>query len=72
MSDSTPVAKTIEFKVKNEAGSLMNALRVFSVSFNPLSTDFHDAIGQFLNMWFMLAKPNYKPNNYTRQSHTIL
>lgn len=35
MSDSAqdPVAKTIEFKVKNEAGSLMNALQVFSVSF---------------------------------------
>lgn len=30
MSDSAPVAKTIEFKVKNEAGSLMNALHVFS------------------------------------------
>ena len=41
MSDSTPVAKTIEFKVKNEAGSLMNALQVFSVSFKCVKSTFN-------------------------------
>ena len=31
-ADSTPESKTIEFKVQDKVGSLMNALQVFSVS----------------------------------------